>query len=192
MLTQAEPRDFHGYGNKQPKINWPGNARVAVSFVVNVEEGAELSLSAGDEQNENAYEVPMNEKVLDTPDLCMESHYEYGTRAGYWRVANLLEQFGISAKTVFCIISHFAPNPCILPTLLMHHFGFFSPDATLEGCNFALRWNWATNFISRGKYASRAFVLRYFSVANLLWKKTMSSGRKKLRFSKICTAKVGG
>ena len=74
MLDKGEPRDFRGYGNKQPKVNWPDNARVAVSFVVNVEAGGELSLSAGDERNENAYEAPLNKEVTGTPDLCMESH----------------------------------------------------------------------------------------------------------------------
>ena len=82
MKNQAQPRDFRGYGDKQPKANWPNNARVAVSIVVNVEEGAELSLSAGDERNENMYAAGISGDIVDIPDLCMESHYEYGTRAG--------------------------------------------------------------------------------------------------------------
>lgn len=102
MLDTGEPRDFRGYGDNPPKVKWPDNARVAVSFVVNVEEGGELSLSAGDERNENTYEAPLNEEVTGTPDLCMESHYEYGTRVGYWRIMNLLEQFGISATMSCC------------------------------------------------------------------------------------------
>ncbi len=102
MKNQAQPRDFRGYGDKQPKANWPNNARVAVSIVVNVEEGAELSLSAGDERNENMYAAGISGDIVDIPDLCMESHYEYGTRAGYWRIATLLDQIGAPATMSCC------------------------------------------------------------------------------------------
>ncbi len=74
-------RDFRGYGNQPPDPRWPGDARVAVSIVVNVEEGAELAISDGDERNEFVYEI--HEEVVGGPDPCMESHYEYGTRAAY-------------------------------------------------------------------------------------------------------------
>ena len=75
-------RDFHGYGNRPPAANFPGGARVALSFVINLEEGAELSVGDGDERNESVYEAI--EEVVGATDPCMESHYEYGTRAGYW------------------------------------------------------------------------------------------------------------
>jgi peptidoglycan/xylan/chitin deacetylase (PgdA/CDA1 family) len=93
-------RDFRGYGGRPPHPEWPGGARVAVSLVVNVEEGAELSLSAGDERNERVYEV--SEEVVGVPNLCMETHFEYGTRAGYWRVLDVLDQFGAKATVSAC------------------------------------------------------------------------------------------
>ncbi|TVQ35145.1 MAG: chitin deacetylase [Geminicoccaceae bacterium] len=74
---------------------WPGGARVAVSFVVNVEEGAELSLGDGDEANEHVFEIV--ERIEGAVDLCMESHFEYGTRAGYWRIMDVLERHGATA-----------------------------------------------------------------------------------------------
>jgi hypothetical protein len=82
-------RDFAGYREKEPNIRWPGDARLAVSVVVNIEEGAELSVGAGDEANEFIYEAA--ERVEGSRDLCMESHYEYGTRASgdwssFWRI----------------------------------------------------------------------------------------------------------
>jgi peptidoglycan/xylan/chitin deacetylase (PgdA/CDA1 family) len=80
-------RDFLGYGANPPHADWPGGARVAVSFVLNIEEGAELSLSAGDERNEAQHEI--NHEVKAAPDLCMESHFEYGTRIGYWRIVQV-------------------------------------------------------------------------------------------------------
>jgi len=67
---------------------------------VNVEEGAELSLRHGDERNESVYEVV--EEVAGTPDLCMESHFEYGTRVGWQRIRDLLDAFGIKATLNAC------------------------------------------------------------------------------------------
>ena len=93
-------RDFRGYGGTFPDPKWPNRARVAVSLVVNVEEGAELSLSAGDERNESVYEVA--DEVTGVPDACMESHFEYGTRAGYWRIMAVLERFGVAATLSAC------------------------------------------------------------------------------------------
>ena len=93
-------RDFLGYGGRVPDAQWPQRARVAVSFVVNVEEGAELSLSAGDERNESVYEVA--DEVTGVPDACMETHFEYGTRAGYWRIMDALDRFGVPATLSAC------------------------------------------------------------------------------------------
>ena len=67
-------RDFAGYRGAPPQVRWPGGARLAVSVVVNVEEGAELSIGMGDESNESIYEA--TERVDGARDLCMESHYE--------------------------------------------------------------------------------------------------------------------
>lgn len=86
------PRDFFGYGDNPPDPQWPGQARVAVSIVLNVEEGAELSLADGDERNETIYEII--EPVEGTPNHCLASHFDYGTRAGYWRVMRTVERFG--------------------------------------------------------------------------------------------------
>jgi len=88
-------RDFRGYGATPPDPQWPGGARLAASFVVNVEEGAELTRGDGDEANEFVHEV--TEAIDGGPDLLMESHFEYGTRAGYWRIAELMDRFGVKA-----------------------------------------------------------------------------------------------
>jgi peptidoglycan/xylan/chitin deacetylase (PgdA/CDA1 family) len=84
----TDARDFLGYGGTPPDPRWPGRARVALSIVLNVEEGAQLSVAAGDERNEGIYEA--REEVVGAPDPCMLSHFEYGTRAGYWRVMEVL------------------------------------------------------------------------------------------------------
>jgi allantoinase len=88
-------RDFRGYGDAPPRIRWPGDAKLALSIVVNVEEGAELSVSHADEANEFIYESL--EKVEGARDLCMESHYEYGTRRGWPRIRRLLKEHGVRA-----------------------------------------------------------------------------------------------
>jgi peptidoglycan/xylan/chitin deacetylase (PgdA/CDA1 family) len=99
-MSAGRPRDFRGYGGTPPEAGWPSQARVAVSLVLNVEEGAELSLSAGDERNEARYEVV--DEVVGAVDPCMESHFEYGTRAGYWRIMALLDGFGVKTTVSAC------------------------------------------------------------------------------------------
>lgn len=93
------PRDLYGYGNKSPAIRWPGQARVAVSIVVNFEEGGELTMSGGDARNESIYEVIHQ---VPGPDPGIESHFEYGTRAGYWRVMEVLDRYGVKCTLNSC------------------------------------------------------------------------------------------
>ena len=83
-------RDFSGYRNQPPSVAWPGAAHVAVSFVLNFEEGAEFSVADGDAGNESVYEV------IDPRagwDPCIDSHFEYGTRAAWWRIADTFDRW---------------------------------------------------------------------------------------------------
>lgn len=93
-------RDLLGYGGKAPDPRWPNRARVAVSFVVNFEEGAEFAISEGDAENETVYEV--DQRLVGQPDPCIESHFEYGTRAGWWRVMEVLERAQAKATVSAC------------------------------------------------------------------------------------------
>jgi peptidoglycan/xylan/chitin deacetylase (PgdA/CDA1 family) len=93
-------RDFAGYRDGAPPIRWPNGARLAVSIVVNIEEGAELSLGMGDERNEAIYEAV--ERVDGARDLCMESHFEYGPRAGWPRIRDVLRDHGVKATLNAC------------------------------------------------------------------------------------------
>ena len=97
-------RDFIGYGKEKPKIFWPQDNKIAVSFVVNIEEGAELSVSSGDSQNEHVFENNKT-KILDIPDLCMESHFEYGLRSGIWRIFDALDKYNIKATFSCCSLA---------------------------------------------------------------------------------------
>ena len=93
-------RDFQGYGQNPPDVRWPEKAHVAVSFVLNIEEGAELSMRDGDERNEGVYEAV--EEVRGAPDPCQDSHYEYGTRVGYWRIIEALGAAGVASTLNAC------------------------------------------------------------------------------------------
>ncbi len=97
-------RDFIGYGKEKPKIFWPQGNKIAVSFVVNIEEGAELSVSSGDSKNEHVFENNKT-KILDIPDLCMESHFEYGLRSGIWRIFDALDKYNIKATFSCCSLA---------------------------------------------------------------------------------------
>src|SRR5215469_662632 len=86
----AYPRDLIGYGANPPHPHWPDDARVALSFVLNYEEGGERSILHGDKTSE----VYLHEVVGLAPrkglrDEQVESVYEYGSRAGFWRIMRL-------------------------------------------------------------------------------------------------------
>ena len=93
-------RNFVGYGAHPPHAHWPGGARVAVSLVLNVEEGSEQAVTRGDAVNEHVYD--MIDLVTGGPNLTMESHFDYGTRAGYWRIARVLERYGATCTLNAC------------------------------------------------------------------------------------------
>ena len=93
-------RDLWGYGRVKPKPHWPGEARVAVSLVVNFEEGAEYAVSDGDDRNEAVYEV--EHRLEGVADPCLDSHFEYGARAGWWRVMDVLASHGAAATVSAC------------------------------------------------------------------------------------------
>lgn len=95
----AGVRDFQGYGRQLPAVRWPGEARAAVSFVVNFEEGAEWSVADGDSRNEAVYEV-IDQRAGWDP--CIDSHFEYGTRTAWWRVAALFGRFGVPFTLSAC------------------------------------------------------------------------------------------
>src|SRR5690349_10688948 len=88
-------RDPPGDAGSPPDPHWPGGARVAVSIVVNFEGGAEFSISDGDPENEAVYEI--EQRLAGRPDPAIDSHFEYGSRAGWWRIMEVLGQFGAPA-----------------------------------------------------------------------------------------------
>ena len=93
-------RDLVGYGANPPVVEWPGKARIAISMVVNYEEGAEYSLLDGDDGHETNSEVP-SPVPAGQRDVYNESFFEYGSRVGVWRLLDLLDRYR-APSTFFC------------------------------------------------------------------------------------------
>ncbi len=94
------PRDLKGHGRNPPQPRWPGNARVALQFVLNFEEGGENSVLHGDAGSEQFLSEMANPPAFAARHLSMESTYEYGSRVGVWRLLREFEQRGLPL-TVF-------------------------------------------------------------------------------------------
>lgn len=94
-------RDLVGYGHARPKFVWPNGSRLAVSVVVNFEEGSELQVGDGDPRSERIGEV-ISVVADGTRDIGQEQIFAYGTRAGFWRILDGLDRHRIPATFYFC------------------------------------------------------------------------------------------
>ena len=91
-----EQRDFVGYGKMLPRVEWPEGARIAVSIVVNYEEGSERTPLLGDAAHESAADLP-SARPPGARDFQTESQWEYGGRVGIWRLMRILDEHGVKA-----------------------------------------------------------------------------------------------
>ena len=98
--TLPYPRDLVGYGRNPPHANWPGQARVALQFVLNYEEGGENATLHGDIGSEQFLSEMFNPPSFAERHLTMEGIYEYGSRVGVWRILREFEKRGLPL-TVF-------------------------------------------------------------------------------------------
>jgi putative urate catabolism protein len=96
------PRELVGYGRHPPHARWPGGARIAVQFVLNFEEGAENCVLDGDPGSEVFLSEIINAQAFPMRHMSMESLYEYGSRAGLWRVLRAFERRALPL-TVFAV-----------------------------------------------------------------------------------------
>jgi allantoinase len=96
------PRDLVGYGAKPPDPRWPGDARVAIQFVLNYEEGGENCVLHGDAGSEQFLSEMASPPAYPTRHLSMEGIYEYGSRAGVWRILREFERRRLPL-TVFAV-----------------------------------------------------------------------------------------
>lgn len=123
-------RDLIGYGASPPKPHWPNNARVAVQFVLNYEEGAENSVLNGDKGSEAFLSEMVGAASHPARAMAMESLYEYGSRAGFWRLHRIFTDRGLSL-TVFGVAKAMEANPAAVEAMLA---------AEWEIASHGLRW----------------------------------------------------
>ena len=111
------PRDMIGYAGKPPHAEWPGGARIALQFVLNYEEGGESNVLHGDAGSEQFLSEIIGAEAYPDRHMSMESIYEYGSRAGVWR---LLREFEARALplTVFAVAMALQRNPPLVDELL--------------------------------------------------------------------------
>lgn len=126
----TSPRDLVGYGSNPPDARWPSGARVAVQFVVNYEEGAENCLLNGDARSEAFLSDMVGAASHPARAMAMESLYEYGSRAGFWRLHRLFAERDIPV-TAFAVAKAMEYNPAAVDAMLA---------AGWEIASHGLRW----------------------------------------------------
>jgi len=110
MSNDGYPRDLIGYGRNPPHADWPSNARVAVQFVLNYEEGGENCVLHGDPGSEQFLSEIVGAQAYPARHLSVESSFEYGSRAGCWRILREFGRRGLPL-TVFGISMALQRNP---------------------------------------------------------------------------------
>ena len=116
-MSNDYPRDMIGYGATPPEANWPGSARLALSFVINYEEGGENSILHGDRASETFLSEIIGAKAYEARHMSMESMYEYGSRAGFWRLHRLFQRYMLPV-TVYGIAMAMERNPDVVAAML--------------------------------------------------------------------------
>src|SRR5215207_8244274 len=122
MTTRApfepgHPRDLAGYGRTPPHPRWPGGARIAVQFVLNYEEGGENSVLHGDLAPETFLSEIVAAQAFPARHMSMESLYEYGSRAGVWRILRVFRERSLPL-TVFGVGMALARNPAVVDAFM--------------------------------------------------------------------------
>jgi putative urate catabolism protein len=130
-MSETYPRDMIGYGGQPPDPKWPGGARIAVQFVVNYEEGGERSVLHGDDGSESFLtDAGASASVRGMRNPSVESTYEYGTRAGFWRLHRMFTARAVPV-TVYGTAMALARNLAAVRAMI---------EADWEIASHGLRW----------------------------------------------------
>ena len=118
LNQDSYPRDLIGYGRTPPHAQWPGGARIAVQIVLNYEEGAEANVLDGDPASEVFLsDIANAAPVQGARHMSMEQIYEYGSRAGVWRLLRLFERYDVPV-TMFGVALAMRRNPAVAEAFL--------------------------------------------------------------------------
>jgi putative urate catabolism protein len=117
VTERSYPRDLVGYGVRAPHARWPGGARIALQFVLNYEEGAESCVLHGDAASETFLSEIVGASAFAARHMSMESLYEYGARAGVWRVLRSFADRRLPL-TVFAVAMALERNPAVADACL--------------------------------------------------------------------------
>jgi allantoinase len=128
--TTPYPRDMVGYGRKVPHAQWPGQAKIAVQFVLNYEEGGENNVLHGDPTSETFLSELVTAQAYENRHMTMESMYEYGSRVGVWRILREFEKRGLP-MTIFGVAMALERYPELTQTFM---------DLGHEIASHGLRW----------------------------------------------------
>ena len=115
-FTENYPRDMKGYAGNPPHAQWPNNSRVAVQFVLNFEEGGENHVLHGDAGSEQFLSDIIGAASFPDRHMSMDSLYEYGSRAGFWRIHNEFQKRGLT-MSIFGVAMALARNPEIVAAI---------------------------------------------------------------------------
>ncbi len=130
-MENQYPRDLIGYGNNPPHPKWPDNARIAVQFVLNYEEGGENCILHGDAASEAFLsEIVGADARAGVRHMSMESIYEYGSRAGVWRLLRLFSEYEVPL-TIFAVGMAVERNPAVIEEMVRRGH---------EICSHGYRW----------------------------------------------------
>lgn len=129
-MMSSDPRDYAGYGQNPPHPRWPGNARVAVQVVLNYEEGGENCVLNGDPAAETFLSEIINAPRVEGRHMSMEQIYEYGSRAGVWRLLALFRKYKIPV-TIFAVAMALEKYPEIAKVFVAEGH---------EVCSHGYRW----------------------------------------------------
>jgi putative urate catabolism protein len=116
-IDHSYPRDLVGYGARPPHPHWPGGARIALQFVLNYEDGGESCVLHGDAASEVFLSEIIGASAFPQRHLSMESLYEYGARAGVWRVLRAFGERGMPL-TIFAVAMALERNPAVADAFL--------------------------------------------------------------------------
>ena len=129
-MTSGPERDFVGYGRNPPDPKWPGGSRLALNIILNYEEGAEYSILDGDPHSESMLSEVAAQPYPGERNLNVESSYEYGSRAGVWRILRIFAERQVPL-TIYGVGSALERNPAV------------AEETARMGCDYVGHgWRW--------------------------------------------------